>query len=425
MVGLGRVRSMQVVLEPVVPGDSAKPCYRSGETVRGRVSLDLRAPLRVRLLRLEARGGAQVRWTESRSAGSNTAYTQNYSDELEYFCHRDTLLGNTDVDRSDEQLLVLPSGRHEFDFSFVLPAGALPNSFEGKYGWVRYWVKAKLFCPWSLARRARAEITVLESVDLNTPPLLMPVAESKQRMVRSWLCMAGNVSISAKIARKGYCLGEAIPVNAEFENATSRPFVARAALYQTQTFLAKGRVKRVRQLVASITGETPVAPGSRQVWEARSLEAPPVCPSVISCSIIRVEYNLVVCADVKVASKVCLGLPVVLGTVPLHAWSRSSSISSQSSTASSWDSGSLPVPEAPPSYVTIAGGEEEDSNVEDEVEGCDCGSSCGPALSLLLGGPETVQSLLEQFRLQPPPMYSESDPNPLPRLEKYTSRAVH
>ncbi|CAM9181554.1 unnamed protein product [Lampetra planeri] len=47
---------------------------------------------RVDSLKLHAEGFAKVHWTESRSAGSSTAYTQNYSDEVEYLNRREVLL---------------------------------------------------------------------------------------------------------------------------------------------------------------------------------------------------------------------------------------------------------------------------------------------------------------------------------------------
>lgn len=45
-------------------------------------------------LKIHAKGFAKVRWTESRNAGSNTAYTQNYTEEVEYLNHKDILIGH-------------------------------------------------------------------------------------------------------------------------------------------------------------------------------------------------------------------------------------------------------------------------------------------------------------------------------------------
>ena len=77
------------------------------------------------------------------------------------------------------------------------------------------------------------------------------------------------------------------------ENCSSRVVVPKAALYQTQTFYAKGKGKQIQQLVSNLRGD-PLAQGKSQSWEGKSLKIPPVSPSIIDCPIIRVEYALVV-----------------------------------------------------------------------------------------------------------------------------------
>lgn len=74
------------------PEVDCPPVFSSGDVVSGRVVLDLSGESRVESLKLHAEGFAKVHWTESRSAGSSTAYTQNYSDEVEYLNRREVLL---------------------------------------------------------------------------------------------------------------------------------------------------------------------------------------------------------------------------------------------------------------------------------------------------------------------------------------------
>lgn len=89
---LGKVKNLTISFDCL--NDSNIPVYSSGDTVSGRVSLEVTGDIRVKSLKIHARGRAKVRWTESRNAGSNTAYTQNYTEEVEYFNHKDVLLGN-------------------------------------------------------------------------------------------------------------------------------------------------------------------------------------------------------------------------------------------------------------------------------------------------------------------------------------------
>lgn len=393
---LGKVKNFFVSYDCL--NDSNVPVFASGDFVSGRVIIEVTGEIRVKSLNIHAKGLAKVRWTESRNAGSNTAYTQNFTEEVEYLNHRDVLIGHDrDDDSCDEGFTVLHSGRHEFPFSLELPQTPLATSFEGKHGSVRYWVKAELHRPWLLPMKTKKEFTVFEHIDINTPLLLSPQAGTKDKTLCCWFCTSGPVSLSAKIERKGYTPGESIQIFAEIENCSSRVVVPKAAIYQTQTFFAKGKVKEIKQLVANLRGD-PLPPGKSETWDGKMLKIPPISPSILDCSIIHVEYSIMVYVDIPRAVNLTLNLPLVIGTIPLHSFgSRTSSVSSHCSMAMSW-LGLPERPEAPPSYSEIVTDEERQNNLElpavrDEIEG-------------------PLYAYIHEFRFQPPPLYSEVDPNP-------------
>lgn len=89
---LGKVKSFIVSYDCL--NDSNVPVFSSGDSVSGRVIIEVTGEIRVKSLKINAKGFAKVRWTESRNAGSNTAYTQNYTEEVEYLNHRDILIGH-------------------------------------------------------------------------------------------------------------------------------------------------------------------------------------------------------------------------------------------------------------------------------------------------------------------------------------------
>ncbi|XP_061783190.1 arrestin domain-containing protein 3-like [Nerophis lumbriciformis] len=397
---LGKVRALAVCFDTL--NESNLPVFSGGEMVSGRVLVDVTGDVRVRSLDVTARGVAKVRWTESRNAGANTAYTQNYTEEVEYLQHRDCLIGeDRDEDAVDDASTLLRAGLHEFAFSFHLPQMALATSFEGKHGSVRYWVKAQLQRPWMLPVKTKKEFIVFEHIDINTPLLLAPQAGSKEKTLCCWFCASGPISLSAKIARKGYTPGDSIQIFAEVENCSSRVVVPKAALYQTQTFFAKGKGKEIQQLVSNLRGE-PLAQGKSQSWEGKLLKIPPVSPSILDCPIIRVEYALVVYVDVPGGLNLSLSLPLVIGTIPLHAASsRTSSVSSHGST-SSWV-GVAVRPEAPPSYNDLAFSEAHRRHC---LRGSEEHHHVHQATSLL--------TYISEFRYLPPPLYSEVDPYPDP-----------
>ncbi|TRY60166.1 hypothetical protein DNTS_003737, partial [Danionella cerebrum] len=376
------------------------PVYSSGDVVSGKVVLEFSGESNVESLKLHAEGYAKVHWTESRSAGSSTAYTQNYSDEVEYLNRREVLL-----QADNGELTALPAGRHEYPFSFQLPEETLVTSFEGKHGSIRYWVKVKLHRPWATVKKLKKEFTVIEPIDINTPTLLAPQAGTKEKMARIWYRNCGQVSITAKIDRKGYTPGEVIPVFAEFDNATSRSVVPKAYITQTQTFIARGTVKLKRSVVATLCGDI-VGPRRRETWHGRAIKIPPVGPSILQCRIIKVEYMLRVCVDVPGTSKLSLELPLVMGTIPLHPFgSRTSSVSSQYSVNMEWLRMTIPEqPEPPPDY----------NSVVTEDEAVQVVSTIPPEDELCGDLQRSLQSYLQEFRFRPPPVYSEVDPNPQP-----------
>lgn len=87
--------------------------------------------------------------------------------------------------------------------------------------------------------------------------------------------------------------GEAIPIYAEIENCSSRLVVPKAAIFQTQTYLASGKTKTVRHMVANVRGNH-IGSGTTDTWNGKMLKIPPVTPSILDCCIIRVDYSLAV-----------------------------------------------------------------------------------------------------------------------------------
>ncbi|XP_012883785.1 PREDICTED: arrestin domain-containing protein 2 [Dipodomys ordii] len=165
----------------------------------------------------------------------------------------------------------------------------------------------------------------------------------------------------------------------------------------------------VVQLDGAMAGAEPVFRGGQEVAGRVLLEVgpalriPPVAPSILQCRVLQVSYSLKVCVDIPGTSKLLLELPLVIGTVPLHPFgSRSSSVGSQASFLLDWVPGALLGPlEAPPAYADV---------VTEEVATAPSAFPRPPDPGLGLDGP--YLAYVQEFRLRPPPLYSEEDPNP-------------
>lgn len=63
----------------------------------------------------------------------------------------------------------MPAGEHYLPFSFSLPPD-LPPSFEGDYGYIRYWAKATIDRPWKFDHHTKRAFSVISCLDLNQEP---------------------------------------------------------------------------------------------------------------------------------------------------------------------------------------------------------------------------------------------------------------
>ena len=68
---------------------------------------------------------------------------------------------------------VLQPGDYSYPFQFLIPNINVPTSVEGRYGYVRYWLKGIVDRPWRFDITTKAAFTMLEYVDINTPLLLV------------------------------------------------------------------------------------------------------------------------------------------------------------------------------------------------------------------------------------------------------------
>ncbi|XP_029431521.1 arrestin domain-containing protein 4 [Rhinatrema bivittatum] len=389
------VKSLGIALEPGEEGGGGG--YSAGQALRGQVLLELAGALRVGAVRLQARGAARLSWGGSQAPAGET----------EYLDVRHTL---REAPAGEEGFFTLAAGKHEFPFCLQLPQGPLVTSFTGKYGQIQYCLIAILEQPSAPALSCKREFKVVSHVDVNSPALLIPVLKSQEKMVGCCFFTSGPVSLSAKIERKGYCNGEAIPIYAEIENCSSRLIVPKAAIFQTQTFLCNGKSRTCRQMLANVRGNH-IASGSADTWNGKTLKIPPVIPSILDCNIIRVEYSLAVYIHIPGANKLMIELPLVIGTIPYNGFaSRNCSVASRFSMDMSWLALALPEhPEAPPNYADIVSEEEFSRHVPPYPQSHDSIEALHYPMF----------AVIQEFRFQPPPLYSEVDPHPGPTAEQH------
>ncbi|GLH03692.1 Protein of unknown function, partial [Gryllus bimaculatus] len=108
-------------------------------------------------------GASEVKWQEhytQRQGNRNVTRTIVYYAQEVYIDNTACVLGGQDGDTT------LPPGEYTYHFALVLPP-ALPSSFEGTIGHVRYTVKAKIVRPWRFNHESKVAYSVLSVLDLN------------------------------------------------------------------------------------------------------------------------------------------------------------------------------------------------------------------------------------------------------------------
>ncbi|XP_073781002.1 thioredoxin interacting protein b isoform X1 [Danio rerio] len=323
--------------------DPNKIAYSGGDKVAGRVIVEVAELLKVSAVKLFGVGCAKVNYKKGKL---------HCSEEIEYLKYEEILHLDHHSTTDDEGSITLrPGNRYEFMFGFELPqSGCLVSSYEGKFGSVQYYVRAVMEKSSQTFAECKRYFEVVEPIDVNTQELMAPVKGSKQKKVTCMFIPDGSVSIVASIGRKGYCEGEDICIDAQFENTSSRIVIPKAAIIAKHIYLANGRTKVFEEKLTSVRGNHIIS-GMGDIWQGRVLRVPKLKPTILGCDIIHVDYSLRIYLHIPGSEKLILELPLVIGTIPYNGMnSRTSSMSSQESASSTCVS----LPSSPPSYSNIS-----------------------------------------------------------------------
>ncbi|UWX11302.1 CRPV-193 [Crowpox virus] len=294
-----KIKNIDVVLDYLNDSNT----YFVGDTVSGRLILEVCSDMRIKFIQIIVKGYAKVHWSEKKKIGPITTTTHDYYKKVEYFNRKYILVKDTNT-------RIIHSGRHEYAFSFELPQSLPTSSFESKYGSIRYCLKAELHRACSLPMKLKKELTVLEHIDVNTPLLTAYQSGSKEKTLL--FCKSGVISLLAKIEKKGYVPGEYVKIVAEIENNSSRAVIPNVCIYQIQTFYADRNIKKVRNLITTSRGKQ-LPPGNIGIWDNKQLKVPQVSPSILNCNVIRLEYLLVIYVDIPETKNISLEFPIVIG----------------------------------------------------------------------------------------------------------------
>ena len=294
--------------------------YYEGQTIHGQVFLSNRELLsNVKKIQIELHGLGNVHWTEQKAKtrkSSDGQRYEHYSEIVHYKNHEDYI--------SDKLLLhqgPLEAGKHNFSFSFVLPSN-LPSSFEGQYGHVRYYIKAKLcgsgFCS---LKKTLQSITIVSICDLNSIPGAEKSKTNSNTKTFGVLSLQSEpLSTTLTIPRYGYTSGENIPISALIENQSNiKMNQTRALLYQNVTYRATNGTKDTQKLIREIRKNEQIGAHSFCSWEGELMLIPVIPPSGLGgCQMIDISYRLeFVVVPSGFGNNLSISVPILIGNIPL------------------------------------------------------------------------------------------------------------
>ncbi|XP_017269164.1 arrestin domain-containing protein 3 [Kryptolebias marmoratus] len=290
---------------------NSKNTFTSGDTINGRIILETDKEIVVQSLDFEAKGKARVRWTEHRGQnhrGHNyhgQSNTQIYWAKEKYYSIKQKILREARQDGSE----VIGIGRHVFPFSFKIPDGHMPSSFASHIGKIVHKMKAELRQSMKLTKKAEIHFIFVSKTDMNRPGLMDPQHGCQDK---SLAFGSGKVSLDAHITKMGYKPGEPINVTVEIINRSSRSVKPKFQLYEKRSYFAQGRRKLETHTILKEKGDD-VDSSSSKNTVTKGIGLPStLSPSILNCSIIKLEYRLKIYLDIKYAADPEVKLPIVI-----------------------------------------------------------------------------------------------------------------
>ncbi|XP_065903775.1 arrestin domain-containing protein 4-like [Dysidea avara] len=270
------------------------PVYFAGSIVEGSVILELSESMKMQGISIVLSGQVHIHWVErniySARGYGNSQWTP-YSNSDAIFRFTRQLWG--DGKKSEK----LAAGR------YVLAAVISPQKHN------------------HITKRA---ITVNESVDINQPQLTTPLLCSKDKTLHCLWCTSGPISLSVTTDRGGYCPGESIAISVEAENHSNRRVTAvRASLKRKITLSSRcGRSCIKYRVIQRIEGPG-IEVGGTSNWSNELLPIPATVPSISSCGMLQVSYELNITLSITRMrgyglTNLHVTIPITIGNVPFR-----------------------------------------------------------------------------------------------------------
>uniref|UniRef100_A0A3P9N8T0 Arrestin domain-containing protein 3-like n=1 Tax=Poecilia reticulata TaxID=8081 RepID=A0A3P9N8T0_POERE len=262
--------------------------FTNGDTINGRIILEAVKKTRIQSLVFKATGKASLRLVNYYGNiidREDERDDQIHLEKIKYYRIKQDIL----KEGEQEDWNVIEKGRHVFPFSFKVPnSRKIPSSFCSVFGQIVHTLKAELKQLMKLTKKAETHFTFVCKPSVSGLMLTMSL----------------------------HCTGEALRVRLEIENLSSRSVKPKFVLDEKKIYFGINRskiqkheiLKEKADAVESFSGKTTVI---KEITIPQELS-----PSILNCSIIKIEYRLKVSFTYLVVKLPIVIIPELSGENP-------------------------------------------------------------------------------------------------------------
>ncbi|KAK7933711.1 hypothetical protein WMY93_004607 [Mugilogobius chulae] len=269
-----------------------------GETLTGRVLLELEKDTKIQCLSVTAKGKASVFWTEH-----HIYALVSYKAKQHFFSTTKILL-----ERSRPESKVLSAGSHVFPFAFDIPDVDLPKRWVGRHGLIQYSLQAR--ASRFMRLDCKEEIPFyIESTDNYSDLDIMKPQQGQDE--RKGMFSSGKMALSVSTKKMGYLPGEGLEITTQItNNSKDTKATPKYVFYEKQSFFCKKKRKVHTKHIIEEKGD-PVEAG-QQVTQTKVLQIPELLDATfLNCNIVKQEYRLQVYLDGPLYSPV-VKFPIIV-----------------------------------------------------------------------------------------------------------------
>ncbi|EFO91306.1 hypothetical protein CRE_11666 [Caenorhabditis remanei] len=313
-----------------------KEIFFPGENVTGRAWVSTKKDMSARNVEISFFGKSVTAWRTDGDRKNRPVEDKSFKKGEETYVVLKHVVWTPDDGNN-----TFPSGDYEWNFSFELP-NECPPSFEGKFGFIRYYVSVHIDVPNWIDKKVERAITVSPIIDLNSiPGANEPLVRQIERVSEKCACIPflgsnGNIVYTIKSPTLGYVAGDLIRVTGSIENRSSKPLSEIEAIFKrivvyrkdmTNSLIKSHRnmsntpdtynSRKESYVIEEITEICEIEPGATKNFRF-SFIVPPVVSTIRSSTFINVEYLVTIAADRQFCdSSEIPTLNIIVGNVPI------------------------------------------------------------------------------------------------------------